>query len=71
MRSTPRAKLHHEHGRDDRTPVILMTGYAEELGAAASLDVEVLPKPCSAEAIIAAVQRARAKPQHPRRTAAI
>jgi CheY-like chemotaxis protein len=52
-------------------PVVLMTGYAEELGKAASLQVEVLPKPCSAEAIIAAVQRARATVQAPSRTAAI
>jgi CheY-like chemotaxis protein len=39
--------------------VILMTGYAEKLNAIESEGFEVLPKPCSAEILAAAIARQR------------
>jgi CheY-like chemotaxis protein len=42
-------------------PVLLMTGYAERIDEATSLGFEVLPKPCSAEALSAAIARATRK----------
>jgi CheY-like chemotaxis protein len=38
-------------------PVLLMTGYAERLDEASALGFEVLPKPCSAELLGAAIGR--------------
>ena len=38
-------------------PVLLMTGYAERIEAAARLGFDVLPKPCSAEALSDAIGR--------------
>ncbi len=42
--------------------VVLMTGYAEQLDAIGALGFEVLPKPCSAETLSAAVARATRHP---------
>ncbi|MES2631825.1 MAG: ATP-binding protein [Pseudomonadota bacterium] len=39
-------------------PLVLMTGYAEQLESIAALGFEVLPKPCSAEVLSAALARA-------------
>jgi signal transduction histidine kinase len=41
-------------------PVLLMTGYAERIDEATKLGFEVLPKPCSPEALSAAIARATA-----------
>ncbi|MEJ5991312.1 ATP-binding protein [Ramlibacter sp. PS3R-8] len=38
-------------------PVLLMTGYAERLDEIAAMGFEVLPKPCSAEILAAAIAR--------------
>ncbi|MBI2772237.1 MAG: response regulator [Burkholderiales bacterium] len=38
-------------------PVLLMTGYAEHMEAIGKLDFEVLPKPCSAQILSAAITR--------------
>jgi signal transduction histidine kinase/ActR/RegA family two-component response regulator len=38
-------------------PVLLMTGYAERMDAISDLGFEVLPKPCSAELLAAAIAR--------------
>ena len=38
-------------------PVLLMTGYAEQIDAITALGFEVLPKPCSAEVLSAAIAR--------------
>ncbi|HZH08496.1 MAG TPA: response regulator, partial [Lautropia sp.] len=39
--------------------IILMTGYAEQLEAISRQGFEILPKPCSAEVLGAAIGRAR------------
>jgi signal transduction histidine kinase len=38
-------------------PVLLMTGYAEQIDAITALGFEVLPKPCSADVLSAAIAR--------------
>jgi len=43
-----------------RLPVVLMTGFAANLRKALSLGIEVIAKPCSADAVAAAIARALA-----------
>ncbi|HEX2544425.1 MAG TPA: ATP-binding protein [Ramlibacter sp.] len=40
-----------------RLPIVLMTGYSAELAQAQSLGLQVLPKPCTARALIEALDR--------------
>ena len=42
-----------------RLPVVLMTGYAEQIEAIARLGFEILPKPCTPEMIAEALRRTR------------
>ena len=39
-------------------PLLLMTGYAQQIDAIAALGFDVVPKPCSAEILSAALARA-------------
>jgi signal transduction histidine kinase/ActR/RegA family two-component response regulator len=50
--------------REPSVPVVLMTGYTARMEQAVALGIEVLPKPCSPQALAAAIEKALV-PAHP------
>ncbi len=61
------ALARHLRERKPELPVVLMTGYASEVGEAVASGLEVLTKPCPADEIIATISsavRRSARPMH-------
>ncbi|MBG9390307.1 hybrid sensor histidine kinase/response regulator [Caenimonas aquaedulcis] len=54
------ALARHLRDTHPNLPVLLMTGYAEQLDAIEKMGFEVLPKPCSADVLSAAIARVSA-----------
>ena len=56
------ALARHVRGAFPQLPVLLMSGYSESAAEASELRLDVVPKPCTPAVLVAAIEKAVAKP---------